>query len=125
MSESAPRNLAVVVGRKSKCKRSDDGLGQERKREADRMAQKISRRKRKIYTAQLERTIKIFFKEDERAATWELIEEISLLRAENGRLGKIIDSVKSAVLSKASNTLYHSRKSIRSHLLQRPMQDVT
>jgi len=89
------------------------------------MTQKISRRKRKLYTDRLERTIKIFFKEDERAATCELIKEISLLRAENGRLGKIIDSVKSAVLSKASNTPYHSRKSIRSHLLQRPMRDIT
>jgi regulator of replication initiation timing len=117
MSESAPPNPSVVVGRKSKRKRSDDDLRQERKREADRMAQKISREKRKLYTDQLERTIKILSKEDGRAATRELMEEISLLRAENGRLRKIIDSVKSAVLLKASNTPYRSRKSVRSHLL--------
>jgi hypothetical protein len=117
MSESASRNPAVAVGRKSKRKRSDDDLRQERKREADRMAQKISREKRRLYTDQLERTIKILSKEDGRAATCELLEEISLLRAENGRLRKIIDTVKSAVLSKVSNTLYYSTQVCKKSLL--------
>lgn len=108
MSENTPQYPAVLVARKSKRKRSDDDLRRERKREADRIAQKNSREKRRLYTDQLERTINILCKEDGRAATYELMEEISLLRAENGRLRRIIDSVKSALLSEASTTPYYS-----------------
>ncbi|CZR67335.1 uncharacterized protein PAC_17234 [Phialocephala subalpina] len=102
MSENFPQNPAVLVARESKRKRSDDDLRRERKRKADRMAQKISREKRRLYTDQLERTINILCKEDGRAVTYGLMEEISLLRAENGRLRRIIDGVKSALSSETS-----------------------
>lgn len=106
MSEATPPHPAVLVASQSKRKRSDDDLRRERKREADRMAQKNSREKRRLYTDQLERTINILCKEDGRAATYELMEEISQLRAENCRLRRIIDSVKSALLVDTSTTPY-------------------
>lgn len=102
MNENPPQNPAILMARKSKRKRSDDNLRRERKREADRMAQKSSREKRRLYTDQLERTINLLCKEDKNAAAYELMEEISRLRAENGRLRRIIDGVKSALNSEAS-----------------------
>ncbi|KAE9379670.1 hypothetical protein N431DRAFT_478623 [Stipitochalara longipes BDJ] len=102
MSDNAPQNPAALIARQSKRKRTDDDLHRERKRQTDRIAQKISREKRRLYTDQLERTINILCKEDGRAATHELMEEISLLRAENGRLRRIFDRVKSALLCEAS-----------------------
>lgn len=108
MSENSPQNPAIFVARKSKHKRADDDLRRERKREADRMAQNNSRQKRRLYIDQLERTINILCKEDGSAVTYELMEEISQLRAEEGRLRRIIDSVKSALLSEAFTTPYYS-----------------
>ncbi|KFY58294.1 hypothetical protein V496_06201 [Pseudogymnoascus sp. VKM F-4515 (FW-2607)] len=86
----------AVAARPAKRQRADADLRSQRKREADRKAQRNSRERQRSHTDHLENMIAILRKENGNAATSEL-EMVWQLRSENERLRKIINSAKSAL----------------------------
>ncbi|KFZ13384.1 hypothetical protein V502_06634 [Pseudogymnoascus sp. VKM F-4520 (FW-2644)] len=96
----------AVAARPAKRQRADADLRSQRKREADRKAQRNSRERQRSHTDHLENMIAILRKENGNAATSELMEMVWQLRSENERLRKIINSAKSA-LSVMSPNLQH------------------
>ncbi|KFZ18029.1 hypothetical protein V501_01416 [Pseudogymnoascus sp. VKM F-4519 (FW-2642)] len=87
----------AVAARPAKRQRADADLRSQRKREADRKAQRNSRERQRSHTDHLENMIAILRKENGNAATSELMEMVWQLRSENERLRKIINSAKSAL----------------------------
>lgn len=99
----------AVAARPAKRQRADADLRSQRKREADRKAQRNSRERQRSHTDHLENMIAILRKENGNAATSELMEMVWQLRSENERLRKIINSAKSAlsVMSCEPTPLYY------------------
>jgi hypothetical protein len=89
--------VAPIVKRKRRASCLGEQERRERKRAIDREAQRSLREKTKTHIAELERTIQILRDQDRNGATASLLSEIDELRAENGRLKDVIDSVKSVV----------------------------
>jgi hypothetical protein len=83
--------------RPAKRQKTDADLRRQRKREADRMAQKQSRERRRSHIDHLENMISILRKENGNAVTCELMETVLQLRAENERLRRIINSAKTSL----------------------------
>ncbi|KFY32592.1 hypothetical protein V493_00061 [Pseudogymnoascus sp. VKM F-4281 (FW-2241)] len=92
----------AAVARPPKRQRVDEELRSQRKREADRKAQRNSRERQRSHTDHLENMIAILRKENGNAATSELMEMVWQLRSENERLRKIINSAKSALSALSS-----------------------
>ena len=86
-----------VPARPTKRQRTDADLRRQRKREADRMAQKNSRERRRSHIDHLENMISILRKENGNAVTCELMETVLQLRAENERLRRIINNAKTSL----------------------------
>lgn len=83
--------------RPAKRQKKDADVRRERKREADRMAQKHSRERRRSHIDHLENMISILRKENGNAVTCELMENVRQLRAENERLRRIINGAKASL----------------------------
>lgn len=96
MSESASPDRPAL-SRPAKRQKTDADLRRQRKREADRMAQKNSRERRRSHIDHLENMINILRKENGNAVTCELMETVLQLRAENERLRRIINNAKSSL----------------------------
>jgi hypothetical protein len=96
MSDS-PSPERTAPARPAKRQKTDADLRRQRKRDADRMAQKHSRERRRSHIDHLENMISILRKENGNAVTCELMETVLQLRAENERLRRIIHSAKTSL----------------------------
>jgi hypothetical protein len=97
MSENLSPNPAILAARASKRQGSDGETRHQRKREMDKIAQRKSREKQRLYITHLERTINTLREGPGSTAACELLEEIQQLRSENGRLREIINNIKHAL----------------------------